>query len=509
MFADLLNGFIFIFQPFTLLMLVFGVAVGLIVGAIPGITGSIGIILMLPMVFRLPNEVAMVMLCGLFCGSMLGGSFSAILLNTPGTPSAAATSLDGYPLAQQGKAGKAMGVAVFASFIGGLISTIALVFIAPQLSRVALQFHAADYFSLAIFGLTMIGASAGKNVLKGLISGVVGMLIATIGVDAVLGTARFTFGSVALMNGLPLLSVLIGVFAVSEVFETITKRGDGQVKANAQDVKKVMPTLKEMREIAKATGISGVIGVSIGIVPGTGGAISSFLSYNIAKKMSKNPEKFGHGSLEGIAAAESANNGTTGGAMIPMLTLGIPGEVITSVMLGALILIGVRPGPLLMVENSALVYAIFAGMFVIQFAMFGFGMAFARFSPLVLKIPRTMLMPIVIVLSVVGAFSIANQLYHVYITLIFGVIGIVMRRYGYPGAPLVLGLILGPLAESNLNRAMQITRNDWTVLFQRPISLTFLLLAALFIFMTVRSNAKEKEREAQKSQETQEGGMQA
>ena len=487
-------GFAFVFTPFPLLMLVFGVVVGVIVGAIPGITGSLGIILLLPIVYQLPSQVAMVMLCGLFCGSMFGGSISAILLKTPGGPSAAATMIDGYPLAQKGYAGKAIGVAAIASFIGGIISTVCLILIAPQLSRVALQFHGADYFSLAIFGLSMIAGSSGKNVIKGLISGVFGMFIATVGMDAIMGTTRFTFGSVNLMGGFPLLTVLIGVFAVSEVFSAAGKKA-GEIEIPKQDVKNILPSFKELRSFLKVSGISGLIGVFIGIIPGTGGAISSFLAYNFSKRISKRPEEFGHGSLEGIAAPEASNNGTTGGALIPMLTLGVPGDVVTSVMLGALVLIGVRPGPLIFTENAPLVYTIFAGMIVIQFVMLAFSLGFARVSPIILKMSQSMLMPIIMVMCVVGTFSLANQLHHVFIALIFGLIGLFMRRYGFPAPPLVLGVILGPLAESNLNRALIVTRNDWTVLFTRPLSLGFLLLSVLFIGLTIRTNIKDKKKE--------------
>ncbi len=494
MLENLAYGFSFVFQPFPFLMLVFGVVIGVIVGALPGITGSLGIILLLPLVSQLDSRVAMVMLCGLFCASMFGGSISAILIRTPGGASAAATMMDGYPLAQKGYAGKAIGIAAIASFFGGILSTACLILIAPQLSKVALQFHGADFFSLAVFGLSMIGGSSGKNVIKGLISGVFGMFIATVGIDSIMGTTRFTFGSVALMNGFPLLTVLIGVFAVSEVFQSAGKRFS-EIDLPKQELKNILPSWKEIRSILKVSGISGLIGVFIGIIPGTGGAISSFMAYNFCKKISKNPEEWGQGSLEGIAAPESSNNGTTGGALIPMLTLGVPGDVVTSVMLGALVLIGVRPGPLIFLEHAPLVYTIFAGMIVIQFVMLAFSLGFARISPVILKIPQTMLMPIVMVLCVVGTFSLSNQLYNVFIALLFGLFGLFMRRYDFPAAPMVLGVILGPMAEANLNRALVVTNNDWTILFTRPLSLTFLIVAAGFIGMTIYSNKKDSRKE--------------
>ena len=486
MLEHLFSGMLFVFQPVNFSYMLFGVIMGIIIGALPGMTGSMGIILLLPLVYRLPSDTAMVMICGLYCSSMYGGSVSAILLRTPGTPSAAATVLDGYPLGQKGFAGKAIGMAATASFFGGLLSTLCLILIAPELSKVALEFHAADYFSLSIFGLTIMASASGKNMHKGLMSGVIGLLVSTVGIDPILGMERFTFGNLNLMNGFPMLPVLIGVFAVSEVlFQATVDKKD--VVVVEQDIKNIVPSVSEMRSCFMAALVGGVIGVLIGIVPGTGGAISCFLAYNVVQKLSKHPEKFGTGCLEGIAAPESSNNATTGGALIPMLTLGIPGDVVTSVMLGALVLIGIKPGPMLFVENVSIIYAIFSGMIVIQFLMLFLGLGFAKVAPHVLKVPHGIIMPMVLVFCVVGAFSLANQLYHVNIALIFGVIGLFMKKYGYPGAPLVLGIILGPMAEENLNRAITLSRGDWSILFTRPISAAFLVISALSISFAMYS----------------------
>ena len=497
MFNELISGLQFVFQPYAFLMMSFGVMVGIIIGAIPGLSGSIGIILLMPLVYRMDSNVAMVMLCGLFCGSMFGGSVAAILLNTPGTPSAAATVLDGHPLARQGEAGKAIGVAAISSFIGGVVSTICLILIAPELAKVALKFHAADYFSLAVFGLTIMASASGKNMLKGLMSGAVGMLIATIGTDPIVGNSRFTFGSGYLLNGFNILPVLIGVFAISEVLMTVrTQAADATIQE--QNVRNFFPSFKEFKGFFWAAIVGGLIGVFIGIVPGTGGAIACFLAYNVIQRLSKHPERFGQGSLEGIAAVESSNNGTTGGALIPMLTLGIPGDVVTSVMLGALTLIGVKVGPLLFTNNPDTVYTIFAGMLIIQFLMLGLGLFYARVAPYVLKISQKILMPVVMVLCIIGAFTLSNNLYHVYVAMGFGVFGFFMKKYGYPAAPLVLGVILGPMAEQNLNRALTISRNDWSVLVTRPISLSFLILSVALIGIAIYNAAKE----AKKNQET-------
>ena len=491
MIANLLTGLTLVFQPFTFLLMTFGVVVGIIIGALPGLTASMGIILLLPLVYRLQPSVALVMLCGLFCGGMYGGSISAILLKTPGSPSASATVLDGYPLCEQGKAGKALGISTVSSFIGGLISTICLILIAPQLAKVALKFQAADYFSLSIFGLTIMASSSGKNVVKGLIAGCIGLLASCVGIDTIVGVNRLTFNNMNLAGGFTLLPVLIGVFAISEVFSQV-QNSENNTPPAVQAVKNILPKWFEIKAILPAALIGSVIGVFIGIVPGTGGAIACFLAYNVAQKFVKDRKLFGKGALSGVAAPESANNATTGGALIPMLCLGIPGDVVTSVMLGALVLIGVRPGPLLFVENVDIVYSIFAGMLVIQFLMLGFGLLSARYSPAILKIPYNLLMPTILVLCVVGSFSLNNAIYDVTVALAFGVIGFFMRKWGYPGAPLVLGIILGPMAEENLNRALLVSNNNWMVLLQRPLSLTFLILAVVSIVFSIYSVRKKE-----------------
>lgn len=497
MFEYLMAGFANVFQPMNLLLTVFGTVVGVVIGCLPGLSGSMGIILLLPLTYTLEKSAALVMLCGIFCGSMFGGSVSAILLRTPGTPSATATLLDGYPLAQQGKAGKAIGIAAVSSFIGGIISTICLIFIAPQLAKVALKFHSADYFALALFGISIMASAAGKNILKGLISGAIGLLISMVGTDPLVGAARFNFGSTKMLIGFPQLAVLIGVFAISEVF-TQVQGGKNVVEIKEQAVTNVFPSFKEIKGFLLAAIVGSLIGVFIGIVPGTGGAIAVFMAYNVAQKISRHPERFGHGSYEGVAAPEAANNGTTGGALIPMLCLGIPGDTVTSVMLGALTLIGVTPGPQLFTQNASIVYAIFAGMIVIQFLMLGFGVLFARVAPKVLRIPVKYLMPIIMALCIVGAFCLSNQVYHVAVAIAFGFIGYFMKKFGFPGAPLVLGVILGPIAEKNLDRALQLSRNDWSVFFRRPIALTFILLSIGMILWTVISNIR-KEKTAEKA----------
>ena len=494
MFAHLMSGFANVFMPFNLLMAVFGTTVGIVVGALPGLSGSTGIILLLPLVYRLDASAALILLCGLFCGSMYGGSIAAILLNTPGTPSATATLLDGYPMNQKGEAGRALGISTVSSFIGGLISSICLALIAPQLAKVALSFTSPDFFSLSLFGLAIM-ASTNKSVIKGLISGFVGLIISTVGVDSVAGIDRFTFGNYRLMRGLQLLPVLIGVFALSEVLTVVQKGGEREGSAANQKLGRVVPTSSDFKALLLSAIIGGFIGVFIGLIPGTGGAISCFLAYQVVKRISKHPDDFGTGIPEGIAAPEASNNGTTGGALIPMLCLGVPGDTVTSVMLGALTLIGVKPGPQLFVEPEGItiVYAILAGMIVIQFIMLIVGLGCAKVSPYILKIPQTILLPLIAAFCIVGAYSNANNLFDVLISIIFGIIGFGMKKFGYPSAPLVLGIVLGPIAESNLNRALILSNNSWTTFITHPISCFFLVVSVVLIVYSLINNIKKEE----------------
>ncbi len=468
--------------PSNLLLMLLGVLGGIVVGALPGVTSSMGIILLLPFTYYLDPKSALLMLVGMYCASMFGGSISAILIRTPGTPSAAATAIDGYPLAQQGKAGKALSAALIGSVIGGLTSGICMIFLAPFLAKIALKFGPAEYFSLAIFGLTIIASVSGKSLLKGAISGLFGLLLAMIGIDNIRGTIRLTLGIDELANGVEFLPVLIGVFAISEVMERLDR---GQKTELTTKTTGFWLTGNEFRSLLIPVLFGSVVGTIIGVIPGTGGTIATFLAYNELRRWSKNKDKFGKGALEGVAVCETANNAVTGGAMVPTLSLGIPGDAVTAVMLGALILIGVKPGPLLFSHHPDVIYSFFAGWFVIQFIMLVCGLLAIIFAPNILKIPDEYLMPIVLVLAIVGSYSLRNNFFDVGVAIAFGIIGYFMKKYGFPLPPLVLGMILGPMAEQNLNRALLTARNDWTVLFKRPISLTLLILAIVSAILPI------------------------
>ncbi|GAB4363553.1 MAG: tripartite tricarboxylate transporter permease [Spirochaetales bacterium] len=486
-----MEGLIYALSHFP--SLIIGVAGGILVGALPGLSGSTGIILLLPFLLYVEPAEALIMMSGMYCGSMYGGSVSAILISTPGTPSAAATVLDGYPLAREGKAGKALAVSTLASTTGGIVSALFLIFLAPQLARLALKFGPSEYFALMVFGLTIMASVSASSLLKGLLSGCFGLLLAMVGLDPTLGTPRFTFGITRFLTGFPMIPVLIGLFAFSEVFKQLEELGKKAIP-HVEKVRSSLPSWKEVKELIPVILGSSVLGTFIGIIPGTGGAIATFVAYNEARRMSKHPETFGTGNLAGIAAPEAANNGTTGGAMIPMLTLGIPGDVVTAVMLGALLLIGVRPGPLLFSQTPHVIHALFAGFMLAQFLILALGLITIPLFPKVLRIPAGILYPVVLILCLMGAYSYGNSVYDMGMAVFFGLIGYLMKKHGFPAAPTILGLILGPMAERELGRAMIISHGDWTVLFKSPIALMFYGLAGLSVWYSVRTARREKGR---------------
>jgi putative tricarboxylic transport membrane protein len=394
-------------------------------------------------------------------------------------------------MGQKGQAGKALFTAVFASAIGGLLSGVCLLFIAPQLAKVALNFQAPEFFALSIFGLTLMASSSGKSMVKGLISGFMGLFLSTVGVDIISGNLRFTFGVVKLMAGFNILPVLIGVFALAQVFIDLSNKSP-QIRQDTSRLGNIFPSREEFKSMLLPILIGSVIGIAIGIIPGSGGAISCFLAYEVVRRLSKHPDLFGTGIVEGIAAPESSNNGTTGGALVPLLTLGIPGDTVTAVMLGAFMLIGIKPGPQLFVENGQAVNTFFMAFIIMQILMLFFGIVGTKVWPRLLDVPRCVMMPLVMIFCFLGAYTLNNNLGDVIIALIFGIVGFFMQKLGFPGAPMILGIILGPMAEQNLNRALLISHNDWKVFFARPISCTFIVVTALSVIYTVYSSARKK-----------------
>lgn len=467
-----------------------GVLAGLIVGMIPGLTISTGIIVVLPVTFVLPPDISIALLLGLYVGGMTGGSFSAVLLNIPGTPSASATGIDGFPLSARGEAGRALGVAITASFVGGLFSFVCLLLIAPLLAEVALEFRSEDMFSLVFFGLTIICSFAARSLVKGLLSGALGLALVTIGQDPVMGTQRFTFGEANLMAGVHFLTALIGLFAIPQIIDNLINR-DG-VKSAQTKLNSVFPKLKDLIAIRVPVFIGSITGAFLGILPGAGGPIAAFISYDYSRKASKRPDQFGNGSVEGVAAPESANNAVTGGALIPMMTLGIPGDPVTAILIGALIVHGLAPGPLLFLERGDFAYSMIFSFFWANIFNFIIAILGVRFLVKLVAAPRAFLMPTVAVLCVVGSYALRNNFFDVYVMLFFGCVGLAMRWLDMPVVPMLLALVLGTQLEENLRVALVASQGDVSVFFTSPISLTFLCLSVLSIFWSLKSVGKQK-----------------
>ncbi len=463
-----------------------GVLIGLTVGMIPGMTISTGIIVLLPVTFVLPADISIALLLGLYVGGMTGGSFSAVLLNIPGTPSASATALDGYPMAARGEAGRALGVAITASFVGGIVSFLFLFLVAPLLANVALEFRTEDMFAVVFFGLTIICSFAAKSLVKGLLSGAIGLAIVTIGQDPVMGTQRFTFGQVNLISGIHFLTAMIGLFAIPQLVSNLTD-GSGSAGRIQTKLTSVLPRLPDLKAIRLPVSIGSLTGAFLGILPGAGGPIAAFISYDYTRKASKKPDEFGSGSVEGVAAPESANNAVTGGALIPMMTLGIPGDPVTAILIGALIIHGLAPGPLMFLERADFAYGVIFSFFWANIFNFIIALAALRFLVKLLATPRALLMPTVAVLCVVGSFALRNNFFDVYVMLFFGLIGLAMRWLDMPVVPLLLALVLGGQLEENLRVALTSSQGDISIFFTSPISLTFLILSLLSIVWSLRS----------------------
>jgi len=470
-------GFSIVLQFSNLLMIIVGVVSGIIIGALPGLSATMGVVLLLPLTFSMGIIPSLMLLLGVYCGAVYGGSITAILIRTPGTPAAAATVLDGYEFAKRGEGGRAIGVSTVSSAIGGLVSCVALLTIAPILSKFALQFSAAEYFALAVFGLTIIGCVSGKSVVRGLLAGVIGLIVATVGIDNTSGTLRYTMGSVSMLSGFSIIPAMIGLFALPQVIMGLEQ---GKEKERVlQKVTRVLPSKEDFKKIFPLSLIFGTVGTFIGAVPGTGATIASFLSYNEARRWSKHPEKFGTGVVEGIIAPESANNGVSGGALIPLLTLGVPGDVTTAVLLGAFLIQGLQAGPMLFTEHPDIVYSIFTGMFVINIVMLVAGLFGQKIFIKIVSMPNFIIVPMIFILCVVGSFAINNSIFDVGVMFCFGLFGYVLNKLEIPEAPVVIGLILGPLVESSLRRALILSKGSMMISVQKPISAIFLLLSLL------------------------------
>lgn len=481
----LLQGLGNVFQPEVILLLIGGVMIGIIIGALPGLTATMGVALFLPVTFGMDAVTGVLLLIGVYFGSIYGGSIAAILLNTPGTPASAATALDGHAMTKQGKAGKALGYAAIASGVGGLISVLMLILIAPQLAGVALNFSAPEMFGLALFGLSIISSISGGSVLKGLIAGVFGILISTIGMDPMTSYPRFTYDQLSLLNGFSFIPVMIGLFAVSEALVIMEGEIGGGDKIKKIIANYVLPKWNELKRLWFSMIRSGFIGTIIGIIPGAGADIAAFVSYNEGKRFLKKEEieTYGKGNPKGIVSAEAANNGVTGGAMIPLLTLGIPGDAVAAILLGALVVQGIQPGPQLFATSGELVYTLFAGMIIANILMVIFGISGIRLFVKILLVPKKMLAPLILILSTIGAYAISNNIFDVFTMLVAGIIGYFMKKYGFPASPIVLALILGPMAESEFRRSLVMSEGSYSIFLERPIALGFIIVAVLSLIL--------------------------
>lgn len=476
--ANLLDGIALVAQPLALMLIVLGVLIGVTMGSIPGMTATMTVAVLVSFTFGMEPVEGMMLLLGIYGGALYAGSIPAILIRTPGTPSAAATVFDGFPLAKNGDAGRAIGVATIASFVGGAISVAMLVLLSPQIANVALEFGSSEYFALAFFGLTIIASVSGDSLVKGLISGLLGMLLATVGLDPMLGYPRFSFDITALTSGIQFIAVMIGLFGVAEALHRYREGLSG--RDVEQRISGIMPNLEDIRGIRNVSLMSSVVGTFIGAIPGAGGDIASFVTYNEAKRwVSDAIPPFGEGNVRGVAAAESGNNASTGGALIPTLTLGIPGDSVTAILIGALMVHGIRPGPALFESEAPLVYAIFVGFFLVYVVILVVGLLAAPAWARVINLPPKYIWPLIVVLSVVGAFALRGNVFDVWVMLGSGVLGYLMRADDYPLAPMVLGLILGPIAESNLRRALTISDGSLAVFYQNPLTMVILALAVL------------------------------
>jgi putative tricarboxylic transport membrane protein len=477
-------------QVFALSNLAFiflGALGGVLIGSIPGLTSTMGIALLIPFTYGLDIVPSIGMLLGIFCGAMYGGSIAAILIKTPGTPAAAATVLDGYPMGRKGEAGRALAIALFSSFCGGILGALIMTFLSPFISRMALRFGPAEFFTLAVFGLSVIISISGRSLTKGLMSAFFGLLIATVGMDKVSAYLRFS-RMPGFYEGIPFIPALIGLFAVSEVFNNIENILAGE-KINPK-ISGVLPSAADIKIIGPSVIKGGLIGTFIGAIPGAGGDIAAFVSYSEAKRASKHPENFGAGAPEGVAAAESANNGCTGGAMIPMLSLGVPGDSNTAVLMGAFILQGFQPGPMMYRDHLDVVYAVFISMMAANFAMLVVGMGGIKVFAKVISLERKLLIPAILVLSLVGSYAINRNMFDVYFALVMGGVGYLLQKYEFPLSPILLALILGPMSESQLRRFMQIDDGQFWRIFTKPICVIFLALALGSIVTAVINQRK-------------------
>lgn len=489
-----LIGFQTVFTVPGIVAVVVGTAAGIFVGAMPGLGPSLGVALLIPATYSLSPSVSLNMLVALYLAAEYGGSISAVLIGTPGTAAATATVVDGYPLNLKGYPGKAMGASLVGSTFGGVAGGIALMTVAEPIAHIALKFGPPEYCALAVFGLAIVSSLSSDNVLKGLLMAVVGIMLTVVGVDSLTGAPRFTFGFFELFEGIPFLTALIGLFAIAEAFAMIEETAT-RIHIDSKAGRGFL-TFRECLRLTLTFSRGSLIGIIVGAIPGAGANIASWIAYDQEKRWSRHPEEFGKGAVEGVAAPESANSSSVGGALVPLLTLGIPGSPTTAVLIGALILHGLQPGPRLFVSNPEVIYGLFVGLLVAYPVLFAMGRLAMGLWVRVIEIPKSILAPVVLALSVLGAYSVRNLMFDVWLTIGFGIVGYILKKFKFPAAPLVLAMVLGYMAESNYRRALIMSQGSHDIFFMQPISAAFLALALLSFCWPIIQQVRKSRRAA-------------
>jgi putative tricarboxylic transport membrane protein len=481
MLNGLMQGFIVALTPYNLMMCFVGCFLGTVIGILPGLGPAATIAMLLPLTFQMNPTSALIMLAGIYYGSKYGGSTTSILLNVPGESASVVTCLDGYQMARNGRGGAALGIAAIASFVAGTFGVVLLMLISPPLASFALRFSSPEYFALMALGLAMVVLLAGKSMIKALLAMLVGLWIAGMGTDLFTAGSRFTFGQMELLDGVDFIVVAIGVFALGEVINNMERNQVSQMLPVPKGLRNLLPNRDELKACRFAFLNGSVVGFIIGILPGAGSTVASFISYGVEKAVSRHPEKFGTGVPEGVAAPEGANNAETGGALVPMLTLGIPGSGTTAILLAAFILWGLKPGPLLIQENPQLFWGLVASMYVGNVVLLILNIPLIPLFAQILKLPTYVLFPIIFGISMVGVYSVSDSLFDLGLLTFFGLLGYLMRKLDYPLAPLILGLVLGDAMERALRQSLMMSQGDLSILVSRPLSATMLVLTALIL----------------------------
>lgn len=481
-FNNLMYGFGIALEPMNIAYVFVGVFAGTIIGMLPGLGPISALALMIPVTFAMEPSSGLILMAGVYYGAIFGGSTSSILLNAPGVAGTVATAFDGYPMARQGLAGKALAIAAYASFIGGTISVVFLMLVAPVLGKVAVSFGPAEYFALMVLGLTAVVTLSDKSLVKGLIAAVIGVMISIAGIDLQTGTERYTFGSAHLLDGIDFLVVALGVFALAEVFYMLL-HGAGVKEKPRNVIGSLKLSRSEVKKIAGPVGRSSVLGFFVGVLPGAGATVASFLGYSMEKRIARDGDTFGKGNIKGLAAPETANNAACTGSFVPLLILGVPGSGTTAVLLGALLVMGVAPGPMLLEQRPDVFWGVIASMYIGNIMLLILNLPLIPLIARILDMPRPLLLSLILIFCMIGVYGTSFSVFDLLLLLGFGLLGLGMRLFGFPAAPLILALILGDIMEESMRRALQISGGDWLIFIDKPISLALLSIAVLSLLL--------------------------